>query len=123
LGIAWSLGIRWIIVQSDSAAAIAILSNSYSLDHQHAILVMQYQISTNNNEKLFFPISTAKQTVLQIIWPVLTIMLISIYIFLICLIRVCPTGFVMTLLVFHSLKLYSTQTRIQNNDKLFHNPS
>ncbi|CAN0914547.1 hypothetical protein LINGRAHAP2_LOCUS28640 [Linum grandiflorum] len=84
---------------------------------------MQYQISTNNNEKLFFPISTAKQTVLQIIWPVLTIMLISIYIFLICLIRVCPTGFVMTLLVFHSLKLYSTQTRIQNNDKLFHNPS
>ncbi|CAN0891966.1 Putative ribonuclease H protein At1g65750 [Linum grandiflorum] len=39
----WSLGIRRIRVQSDSAAAIAILSNGSSLDHQHAILVMQYQ--------------------------------------------------------------------------------
>ncbi|CAN0857784.1 Putative ribonuclease H protein At1g65750 [Linum grandiflorum] len=43
LKIAWSLGIRRIRVQSDSAAAIAILSNVSSLDHQHAILVMQFQ--------------------------------------------------------------------------------
>ncbi|CAN0897275.1 Putative ribonuclease H protein At1g65750 [Linum grandiflorum] len=43
LRLAWSLGIQRIRVQSDSAAAIAILSNSASLDHQHAILVMQYQ--------------------------------------------------------------------------------
>ncbi|CAN0906593.1 Putative ribonuclease H protein At1g65750 [Linum grandiflorum] len=42
LRLAWSLGIRRNRVQSDSAAAIAILSNSASLDHQHAILVMQY---------------------------------------------------------------------------------
>ncbi|CAN0870349.1 Putative ribonuclease H protein At1g65750, partial [Linum grandiflorum] len=43
LKLAWSLGIRRIRVQTDSAAAIAILSNSSSLDHQHAILVVQYQ--------------------------------------------------------------------------------
>ncbi|CAN0906439.1 Putative ribonuclease H protein At1g65750 [Linum grandiflorum] len=43
LKLAWSLGIRRIRVQSDSAAAIAILSNGSSLDHQYAILVMQYQ--------------------------------------------------------------------------------
>ncbi|CAN0907278.1 hypothetical protein LINGRAHAP2_LOCUS24716 [Linum grandiflorum] len=42
LKIAWSLGIRKIGVQSDSATTIAILSNGYSLDHQHAILVMQF---------------------------------------------------------------------------------
>ncbi|CAN0914173.1 Putative ribonuclease H protein At1g65750 [Linum grandiflorum] len=41
--LAWYLGIRRIRVQADSAAAIAILSNSSSLDHQHAILVMQYK--------------------------------------------------------------------------------
>ncbi|CAN0897274.1 Putative ribonuclease H protein At1g65750 [Linum grandiflorum] len=35
LRLAWSLGIQRIRVQSDSAAAIAILSNSASLDHQH----------------------------------------------------------------------------------------
>ncbi|CAN0898341.1 Putative ribonuclease H protein At1g65750, partial [Linum grandiflorum] len=43
LKIAWSLGIRRIRVQSNSAVAIAILSNGSSLDHQHAILVMQFQ--------------------------------------------------------------------------------
>ncbi|CAN0864646.1 Putative ribonuclease H protein At1g65750 [Linum grandiflorum] len=43
LNLAWSLGIRRIRVQSDSASAIAILPKAYSLDHQHAILVMQYQ--------------------------------------------------------------------------------
>ncbi|CAN0916926.1 Putative ribonuclease H protein At1g65750 [Linum grandiflorum] len=43
LKITWSLGIRRIRVQSDSAAAIAILSNGSSLDHQHALLVMQFQ--------------------------------------------------------------------------------
>ncbi|CAN0829906.1 Putative ribonuclease H protein At1g65750, partial [Linum grandiflorum] len=41
--LAWSLSIRHIRVQSDSAAAIAILSNDSSLDHQHTILIMQYQ--------------------------------------------------------------------------------
>ncbi|CAN0864164.1 Putative ribonuclease H protein At1g65750 [Linum grandiflorum] len=35
LKLAWSLGIRRIRVQSDSAAAITILSNGSSLDHQH----------------------------------------------------------------------------------------
>ncbi|CAN0871969.1 Putative ribonuclease H protein At1g65750 [Linum grandiflorum] len=40
--LAWSLGIRKIRVQSDSATAIAILSKGSSLDHQHVILVMQY---------------------------------------------------------------------------------
>ncbi|CAN0880750.1 Putative ribonuclease H protein At1g65750 [Linum grandiflorum] len=40
---AWSLGVRQIRVQSDSAAAIAIISSDSSLDHQHAILDMQYQ--------------------------------------------------------------------------------
>ncbi|CAN0914919.1 Putative ribonuclease H protein At1g65750 [Linum grandiflorum] len=43
LKLAWSLGIRKIKVQSDSVAVIAILSNGSSLDHQHGILVMQYQ--------------------------------------------------------------------------------
>ncbi|CAN0884735.1 Putative ribonuclease H protein At1g65750 [Linum grandiflorum] len=43
LKLAWSLGIRKIRVQSDFAADIAILSNGSSLDHQHAILVMQFQ--------------------------------------------------------------------------------
>ncbi|CAN0920408.1 Putative ribonuclease H protein At1g65750 [Linum grandiflorum] len=43
LKITWSLGIRRIRIQSDSAAAIAILSNGSSLEHQHAILVMQFQ--------------------------------------------------------------------------------
>ncbi|CAN0841460.1 Putative ribonuclease H protein At1g65750 [Linum grandiflorum] len=43
LELVWSLGIRKIRVQSDSAAAIAILSNVSSLDHQHTILAMQYQ--------------------------------------------------------------------------------
>ncbi|CAN0874988.1 Putative ribonuclease H protein At1g65750 [Linum grandiflorum] len=43
LKLAWSLGIRKIRVQSDSTAAIAILSKGSSLDHQHAILVRQYQ--------------------------------------------------------------------------------
>ncbi|CAN0824718.1 Putative ribonuclease H protein At1g65750 [Linum grandiflorum] len=35
LKLAWSLGIRRIRVQSDSATAIAILLNGSSLDHQH----------------------------------------------------------------------------------------
>ncbi|CAN0906730.1 Putative ribonuclease H protein At1g65750 [Linum grandiflorum] len=43
LKLAWSLGIRKVRVQSDSATAIAILSKGSALDHQHAILVMQYQ--------------------------------------------------------------------------------
>ncbi|CAN0909219.1 Putative ribonuclease H protein At1g65750 [Linum grandiflorum] len=43
LKLAWFLGIWKIRVQSDSTAAIAILSKGSSLDHQHTILVMQYQ--------------------------------------------------------------------------------
>ncbi|CAN0912020.1 hypothetical protein LINGRAPRIM_LOCUS896, partial [Linum grandiflorum] len=41
--LAWLLGIRKIRVQSDFAVVIAILSQGSSLDHQYAILVMQYQ--------------------------------------------------------------------------------
>ncbi|CAN0892723.1 hypothetical protein LINGRAHAP2_LOCUS17726 [Linum grandiflorum] len=40
---AWSLGIRKLRIQSDYASAVAILSNSSSLYHQHVILAMQYQ--------------------------------------------------------------------------------
>ncbi|CAN0915632.1 hypothetical protein LINGRAHAP2_LOCUS29229 [Linum grandiflorum] len=43
LKLAWSLGIQRIRVQTNSAVVVAILSNGSSLDHQHAILVMQYQ--------------------------------------------------------------------------------
>ncbi|CAN0911281.1 hypothetical protein LINGRAHAP2_LOCUS26756 [Linum grandiflorum] len=39
----WSLSIRKIRVQLDSAMAIAILFNGFSLDYQHVILVLQYQ--------------------------------------------------------------------------------
>ncbi|CAN0923712.1 hypothetical protein LINGRAHAP2_LOCUS33715 [Linum grandiflorum] len=40
--LAWSLGIWKLRVQSDYAAAIAILSNCSLMDHQGAMLVMQY---------------------------------------------------------------------------------
>ncbi|CAN1238181.1 hypothetical protein LINGRAPRIM_LOCUS2053 [Linum grandiflorum] len=43
LKLAWFLGIRKIRVQSDSATEIVILSNSSSVDHQHAIILLQYQ--------------------------------------------------------------------------------
>ncbi|CAN0857042.1 Putative ribonuclease H protein At1g65750, partial [Linum grandiflorum] len=43
LKLVWSLGIQRIRVQSNSFVAIAILPNSSSMDHQHAVLVMQYQ--------------------------------------------------------------------------------
>ncbi|CAN0824714.1 hypothetical protein LINGRAPRIM_LOCUS1787 [Linum grandiflorum] len=97
LKLAWSLGIRRIRVQSDSATAIAILLNGSSLDHQHAILVV------NVNGRLLFTIFTAKQIVLRITWPILVIPLCLVFILLICLMGGCPTSFIMTLLVYHSL--------------------
>ncbi|CAN0899547.1 Putative ribonuclease H protein At1g65750 [Linum grandiflorum] len=43
LNLAWSLGVRWIRVQSDSMAAVAILAKDTKLDHQHAALVLQFK--------------------------------------------------------------------------------
>ncbi|CAN0926336.1 Putative ribonuclease H protein At1g65750 [Linum grandiflorum] len=42
LQLAWTLGIRRIRVQSDSMAAVSILSKGSQLDHQHAALVLQF---------------------------------------------------------------------------------
>ncbi|CAN0861950.1 Putative ribonuclease H protein At1g65750 [Linum grandiflorum] len=43
LELAWTLGIRRIQVQSDSMAAITILSKVSELEHQHATLVLQFK--------------------------------------------------------------------------------
>ena len=42
LKLAWSVGIRKLMVQLDSMTAITILSNVSNLDHQHVVLVMQF---------------------------------------------------------------------------------
>ncbi|CAN0919581.1 Putative ribonuclease H protein At1g65750 [Linum grandiflorum] len=42
LQLAWTLGIRRIQVHSDSMAAITILAKDSELDHQHAVLVLQF---------------------------------------------------------------------------------
>ncbi|CAN0929906.1 Putative ribonuclease H protein At1g65750, partial [Linum grandiflorum] len=42
LQLAWTLGILKIRIQSDSRAAIAILTKDSKLDHQHAALVFQF---------------------------------------------------------------------------------
>ncbi|CAN1743223.1 Putative ribonuclease H protein At1g65750 [Linum perenne] len=43
LSIAWNLGYRRVLVQMDSAAAIAILEAKGEIDHQHAMEVIQYR--------------------------------------------------------------------------------
>ncbi|CAN0891178.1 hypothetical protein LINGRAHAP2_LOCUS16853 [Linum grandiflorum] len=43
LQLAWTLGIGRIQAQSDSMAAIAILTKVSELDHQHAVLVFQFK--------------------------------------------------------------------------------
>ncbi|CAN0876636.1 Putative ribonuclease H protein At1g65750, partial [Linum grandiflorum] len=43
LQLAWTLGIRRIQVQSDSMAAIAILTKVSELDHQHTALVLRFK--------------------------------------------------------------------------------
>ncbi|CAN0892658.1 hypothetical protein LINGRAHAP2_LOCUS17680 [Linum grandiflorum] len=64
---------------------------------------MQYQDLCNDNGRLLSTIFTAKQIVMRIIWPTLVILLCLVLIFLTRLTGVCPTDFVMTLLVSHSL--------------------
>ncbi|CAN0841461.1 hypothetical protein LINGRAHAP2_LOCUS3294 [Linum grandiflorum] len=59
--------------------------------------------SATENGRLLLTIFTAKRIVLRIIWLILVIPLYLVFILLICLTGVCPTGFVMTLLVCHSL--------------------
>ncbi|CAN0864932.1 hypothetical protein LINGRAHAP2_LOCUS9082 [Linum grandiflorum] len=59
--------------------------------------------SVDGNGRSLSTIFTAKQIVLRIIWPTLVIRLCLVFIFLIRLIGACPTGFVMMLLVSHSL--------------------
>ncbi|CAN0885343.1 hypothetical protein LINGRAHAP2_LOCUS15093 [Linum grandiflorum] len=49
-------------------------------------LFCSVSISANNNGKSLSPISTAKRIVLRITWPISVILLISVYIFLICVI-------------------------------------
>ncbi|CAN0881643.1 Putative ribonuclease H protein At1g65750, partial [Linum grandiflorum] len=43
LQLAWTLGIRRIQVQSDPMTAITILAKDSELDHQHAVLVLQFK--------------------------------------------------------------------------------
>ncbi|CAN1184265.1 Putative ribonuclease H protein At1g65750 [Linum perenne] len=43
LSIAWNLGYRRVLVQMDSAEAIAILEAKGEIDHQHAMEVIQYR--------------------------------------------------------------------------------
>ncbi|CAN0914931.1 hypothetical protein LINGRAHAP2_LOCUS28833 [Linum grandiflorum] len=62
--------------------------------------------SANVNGRLLSTIFTAKQIVLRIIWPTLVIHLCLVFIYLTRLIGACPTGFVMTLLVSHSLGVF-----------------
>ncbi|CAN0908520.1 Putative ribonuclease H protein At1g65750 [Linum grandiflorum] len=104
LKLSWSLRIRKIRVQSDSATAIAILSKGSLLDNQHAILVMQYQDHCNRQwEVTLNHIYREANCVLRIIRPTLIILLCLVFIYLIRLIGVCPTDLVMTLLVSHFL--------------------
>ncbi|CAN0861256.1 Putative ribonuclease H protein At1g65750 [Linum grandiflorum] len=103
LKLAWSLVIRKIRVQSDSAADIAILSNGSLLDHQPQFLSCSLMNCANCSGRLLSIIFTAKQIVLRIIWPILVIPFCLVCISLVCLIGVCPIGFTMTLLGCHSL--------------------
>ncbi|CAN0892935.1 hypothetical protein LINGRAHAP2_LOCUS17863 [Linum grandiflorum] len=59
--------------------------------------------SATDNGRLLFTIFTAKQIVLRIIWLILIIPLYLVFILLILLTGVCPTGFIMTLLACYSL--------------------
>ncbi|CAN0920178.1 hypothetical protein LINGRAHAP2_LOCUS31884 [Linum grandiflorum] len=63
------------------------------------------RISPNVNERLLSIIFTAKRIVLRIIWPILVIPLFFVFIVLIRHIKICPTDFVITLLVCYSLKV------------------
>ncbi|CAN0841165.1 hypothetical protein LINGRAHAP2_LOCUS3129 [Linum grandiflorum] len=55
LQLAWSLGICRIRVQSNSMTAITILDKRSSLDHQHTVLVLQFQELCNRDwEVLIF---------------------------------------------------------------------
>ncbi|CAN1799327.1 Putative ribonuclease H protein At1g65750, partial [Linum perenne] len=40
---AWEMGVRDIVVQSDSLCAVRLLSSDDSLDHQHATIVSKYK--------------------------------------------------------------------------------
>ncbi|CAN0885339.1 hypothetical protein LINGRAHAP2_LOCUS15093 [Linum grandiflorum] len=86
LKIAWSWGILWIRVQSNYVAAISILPTTLCLIINMRFLFCSVSISANNNGKSLSPISTAKRIVLRITWPISVILLISVYIFLICVI-------------------------------------
>ncbi|CAN0897071.1 hypothetical protein LINGRAHAP2_LOCUS18906, partial [Linum grandiflorum] len=61
------------------------------------------RISADDIRRLLSSIFTAKRTVLRIIWPISVILLLLDFILLIYLIGDCPSGFVITLLVCHSL--------------------
>ncbi|CAN0846830.1 hypothetical protein LINGRAHAP2_LOCUS4641 [Linum grandiflorum] len=64
-----------------------------------------FRSSANSLGRLLLLTFTAKQIVLRITWPTLVTPLRLVFISLICRIGACPTGFVMTLLVFHSPKV------------------
>ncbi|CAN0876644.1 Putative ribonuclease H protein At1g65750, partial [Linum grandiflorum] len=97
LQLAWTLGIRRIQVQSDSMAAIAILTKVSELDHQHTALVLRFKKLCNRQWEVHLSHIYREVNNVAAILPILTILLVMGCIFLILLIGVCPTGYIMFL--------------------------